>query len=119
MITFTKHLKNSARFFCLAAAFAAFSSAWATDGKLRVRHLAREHNLITVQDARRYLLLPIQDNAPEAKVCLIGTDNLAATETVNRAAGPLRLCGRGGHGRRAWHACRCPLLEGTGAGGHL
>ena len=83
MITFTKHLKNSARFFCLAAAFAAFSSAWATDGKLRVRHLAREHNLITVQDARRYLLLPIQDNAPEAKVCLIGTDNLAATETVN------------------------------------
>ena len=82
MITFTKHLKNSARFFCLAAAFAAFSSAWATDGKLRVRHLAREHNLITVQDARRYLLLPIQDNAPEAKVCLIGTDNLAATETV-------------------------------------
>ena len=83
MITFTKHLKNSARFFCLAAAFAAFSSAWATDGKLRVRHLAREHNLITVQDARRYLLLPIQDNAPEAKLCLIGTDNLAATETVN------------------------------------
>ena len=83
MITFTKHLKNSARFFCLAAAFAAFSSAWATDGKLRVRHLAREHNLITVQDARRYLLLPIQDNAPEAKVCLIGTDNLAASETVN------------------------------------
>ena len=83
MITFTKHLKYSARFFCLAAAFAAFSSAWATDGKLRVRHLAREHNLITVQDARRYLLLPIQDNAPEAKLCLIGTDNLAATETVN------------------------------------
>lgn len=83
MITFTKHLKYSVRFFCLAAAFAAFSSAWATDGKLRVRHLAREHNLITVQDARRYLLLPIQDNAPEAKLCLIGTDNLAATETVN------------------------------------
>lgn len=83
MITFTKHLKYSARFFCLAAAFAAFSSAWATDGKLRVRHLAREHNLITVQDARRYLLLPIQDNAPEAKLCLIGADNLAATETVN------------------------------------
>ena len=83
MITFTKHLKYSARFFCLAAAFAAFSSAWATDGKLRVRHLAREHNLITVQDARRYLLLPIQDNAPEAKLCLIGADNLAASETVN------------------------------------
>ena len=83
MTTFTKHLKHSVRILCLAAALGTFPTAWAADGDLNIRHLAREHNLISVRDAQRYLLLPVQDNAPEAKVSLIGNDNHAATETFN------------------------------------
>ena len=83
MITFTKHLKHSVRILCLAAALGTFPTAWAADGDLNIRHLAREHNLISVRDAQHYLLLPVQDNAPEAKVSLIGNDNHAATERFN------------------------------------
>lgn len=83
MLSFTKHLLPSARLLCLSAALCVLSPAWSADGDLTVRHLAREHNLVTVRDARRYLLLPVQDNAPEAKVCLVGDDNLAATEIIN------------------------------------
>ena len=39
--------------------------------KLTATHLASEQNLVTITEARKYLLLPIQDNAPEAKVGII------------------------------------------------
>ena len=43
--------------------------AWAGgDSGLDIRHMARELNLISFQQTARYLLLPVQDNAPEAKV---------------------------------------------------
>ena len=60
------------------------STAYADSGHpLSVRHLAREHNIITVGTSSRYLLLPVQDNAPEAKLYLIGRDNNRLSEAIN------------------------------------
>ena len=41
------------------------------ESKLTVSHLACEQNIVSVTEAQRYLLLPVQDNAPEAKVGII------------------------------------------------
>ena len=41
------------------------------ESKLTVNHLACEQNIVSVTEAQRYLLLPVQDNAPEAKVGII------------------------------------------------
>ena len=78
------NLLRTARAICLALLFCQAPQAWADDHpQLTVRHLAREHNLISIHNAPTFLLLPIQDSAPEAKLTLIGSDNRAATETVN------------------------------------
>ena len=78
------NLLRTARAICLALLFCQAPQAWADDHpQLTVRHLAREHNLISIHNAPTFLLLPVQDSAPEAKLTLIGSDNRAATETVN------------------------------------
>ena len=41
------------------------------ESKLTVSHLACEQNIVSVTETQRYLLLPVQDNAPEAKVGII------------------------------------------------
>ena len=39
--------------------------------QLKVLHLANEQNILSVSEATRYLLLPVQDDAPEAKMGII------------------------------------------------
>ena len=39
--------------------------------KLAVSHLANQQNIVAVTEAGKYLLLPVQDDAPEAKVGVI------------------------------------------------
>ena len=46
-------------------------AANAAESSLIVRHLANEQNIILVKGAKKYLLLPVQDNAPEGKVYII------------------------------------------------
>ena len=41
------------------------------ESTLTVEHLANQQNIVAVTEAKRYLLLPVQDNAPEAKVGII------------------------------------------------
>ncbi len=41
------------------------------ESALTVEHLANQQNIIAVTEAKHYLLLPVQDNAPEAKVGII------------------------------------------------
>ena len=41
------------------------------ESALTVKHLANQQNIVAVTEAKRYLLLPVQDNAPEAKVGII------------------------------------------------
>lgn len=48
-----------------------------------VRHLASEQNIISVKDASRFLLLPVQDNAPEARVITVTADNMPVGVAAN------------------------------------
>ncbi|WP_239466489.1 DUF4980 domain-containing protein [Bacteroides caecicola] len=43
----------------------------AAESSVSVRHLANEQNIVFVKGAKKYLLLPIQDNAPEGKICIV------------------------------------------------
>ena len=54
---------------CLALAIAPAHTIAGTH--FDVKHLANQQNLVCVAEATRYLLLPVQDNAPEAKVGII------------------------------------------------
>ena len=84
MTTYKNNLLRSARAFSLALLLGTAPMAWADNNpQFSVRHLASEQNLIAVQQATKYLLLPVQDNAPEAKVYLIGRDNHYLGEGVN------------------------------------
>ena len=48
-----------------------------------VRHLASEQNIISVKDASKFLLLPVQDNAPEARVITVTADNMPVGVAAN------------------------------------
>ena len=84
MTTFMNNLYRSARALSLALLLGTAPMAFADNNpQLSVRHLASEQNLVAVQGAAKYLLLPVQDNAPEAKVYLIGADNHYLIEGLN------------------------------------
>lgn len=48
----------------------------AADTSLIIRHLANEQNILSVKSATRFILLPVQDSAPEGKVYVV-VDNQA------------------------------------------
>ena len=53
---------------------------------LEVSHLAGEQNIVAVTDAPRYLLLPVQEDAPEAKVGVIsGNEQVGVPANVRLA----------------------------------
>ena len=54
-----------------AGLFISLASAMQAEPSLSVRHLVNEQSIIRIENARKYLLLPIQDNAPEVKIYLI------------------------------------------------
>ena len=62
-------MKLKSIFLTFAAAFVSASSQAVP--QLKVQHLACEQNIVAVSEATRYLLLPVQDDAPEAKVGVI------------------------------------------------
>lgn len=77
----TVSLKNFVSCALLALALGAAPTATAAGGEgITVRHMAGEQNLIGTGTAGRYLLLPVQDDAPEARVCPIGADNSRLSE---------------------------------------
>ena len=76
MLPTKNNLLRKVRAFLFAMLVGSSAAAWADNRpSVSVQHLAREYNLITLANADRYLLLPVQDNAPEAKVYLVGSDN--------------------------------------------
>ncbi len=64
-------------FFTLALVL--LSAAASADGGLVVRHLANEQNIIELATPAKYLILPIQDSAPEGKIHVI-SGNTALNE---------------------------------------
>lgn len=71
-------LKDIFLTFAVALAPAALSA----ESKLTVSHLANEQNIVAVTEAQKFLLLPVQDDAPEAKLCLVEA-NMPVTTTMN------------------------------------
>lgn len=66
----------------LTLAFAVAPSIMHAEARLKVHHLANEQNIVSVEEAVRYLLLPVQDDAPEAKLCVV-ENNRQATVIIN------------------------------------
>ena len=66
----------------LTLAFAVAPSMMYAEARLKIHHLANEQNIVSVEEAMRYLLLPVQDDAPEAKLCVV-ENNRQATVIIN------------------------------------
>ncbi len=41
------------------------------DSSLTVRHLVNEQNIVSLNVTAKFLILPVQDDAPESKVCIV------------------------------------------------
>lgn len=54
----------------------------ADDGGITVRHMSNEQNIIELKPERKYLLLPVQDNAPEGRIFMV-QDNAASVPGIN------------------------------------
>lgn len=68
---------------CLVLALGSISVMNVMGESLRISHLVSEQNIVTIKKTTsNYLLLPIQDNAPEAKVYIV-KDGLQMNVAVN------------------------------------
>lgn len=56
-------------FLCAALSLSGINAQ--AESKLTVNYLANEQSVVAVSEATRFLLLPVQDDAPEAKVGVI------------------------------------------------
>lgn len=52
-------------------------------GNLQIRHLANEQNIVIMDSAKKFLLLPIQDNAPEGKVNIVVDNEFQWAQSMN------------------------------------
>lgn len=66
-----KSIVNTMKAACLCSLIGWGAMANAAESSVSVRHLANEQNIVFVKGAKKYLLLPIQDNAPEGKICIV------------------------------------------------
>lgn len=55
----------------LLGLFLGMTSVVQADSSWTIRHLVREQNIVSLDVTEDYLLLPIQDDAPEGKICVV------------------------------------------------
>ena len=67
---------------CVGLMIGIVSASYATDSPIKVRHLVNEQNIVSIQQPKKYLLLPVQDNVPESKVYVV-SDNQTASPAMN------------------------------------
>lgn len=53
------------------------------ENSMVVRHLANEQNIILLDSVKKYLLLPVQENAPEGKVNIVINNELQLEQNIN------------------------------------
>lgn len=58
-------------------------SAQGMESKLMVKHLANEQNIVVLDSVKKFLLLPIQDNAPEGKVNIVINNEVQWAQSMN------------------------------------
>lgn len=75
-----KHLLKA---LCLGAVSVLLQILPASAQEVRIRHLANEQNIIEIEDAGRWLVLPVQDNAPEGKLYIVSDNEYVSSQPVN------------------------------------
>ena len=75
------YLLRTAKTACIALCLGLATPASAESG-IQVRHLASEQNIVAITQAQKYLLLPVQDDAPEAQVRIV-KDNMPVGVAFN------------------------------------
>ena len=76
-MTFIQKTALHGKHLCAAISLALYglfgmeTSANAADNRLQIQHLGDGHSLVRIQQPSNYLLLPVQEDAPESKVYLI------------------------------------------------
>lgn len=67
----------------LAIALGLSLAVQGAENGLVIRHLANEQNIILLDSAKKYLLLPVQENAPEGKVNIVINNELQLEQNIN------------------------------------
>ena len=78
-----KHFSNILKAACLGMACLLFPALSDAEPWLKVKHLANEQNIIDIPCAGKYLLLPVQDNAPEGKIYIVKDNEYVSSQPVN------------------------------------
>ena len=81
MMTYKNKLLSWACAYSLALLLGTAMPAMSQTG-INVRHLASEQNILTIAKAKKYLLLPVQDNAPEAQVNIVKDEVLSMLQAT-------------------------------------
>ena len=58
-------------------------TAQGVENNVNVKHLANEQNIIVLDSVKRFLLLPVQENAPEGKVNIIVNNEFQLEQNIN------------------------------------
>ena len=58
-------------------------TAQGVENNLNVKHLANEHNIVVLDTVKKFLLLPVQENAPEGKVNIIVNNQFQLDQSIN------------------------------------
>lgn len=69
---------------CLTASLPTLRTS--AEPKLTVSHLASDQNIVAITEAPKYLLLPVQDDAPEAKVSIVDGNTQVGVQANVRLA---------------------------------
>ena len=86
MNNWIKNYKNTTRIICISLLMGASCWANAQETKLDVRHLASEQNIVSIREAKKYLLMPVEDQAPESRVYVIkGNDRIGTVKNIRLA----------------------------------
>ena len=72
MITLKKQgIADTVKTLCLGTFMGLASITCMAESSIDVRHLVSEQNILQIKEAKKYLLLPVQDNAPEGKIYFV------------------------------------------------
>lgn len=77
------NLNFSSKKSLLAIALGLSLTVQGAENRVVVKHLANEQNIILLDSLKKFLLLPVQENAPEGKVNIIGNNEFQLEQNIN------------------------------------
>lgn len=77
------NLNFSSKKSLLAIALGLSLTVQGAENRVVVKHLANEQNIILLDSLKKFLLLPVQENAPEGKVNIIVNNELQLGQNIN------------------------------------